>query len=363
MTETTQLVLPSQTSAISARDLAKAQAIAQDATAMVEGRARYVEENKIDPTFAFPAANWSVDGPNAFLRLFARVARCDAEAIGQLRAFSQVFTGHHLYEARGGKLPIPQSLAHYTDKVVAANLERHNPPYVALWQKLTAQLPYRCIMAPFHRFGEIGHSMRGVIVNHDTVSYQECINLFFESGIVALLDRWAKDRGEIRILEIGSGWGALASWFKAAFPNASYSIIDLPECLLFSSLYLSLGRPDLETGWGPPPVPFGFRFIPNYQADAVREPFDLIVNTLSMSEMSESQVRHYAALMKSHWLKEGGLFFEQNQDNRHLDLLCAQDVLASEFPFRRRLADVEARLHKGAPNVWSLHAVDLIKSQ
>jgi hypothetical protein len=363
MTETTQLVLPSQTSAISARDLARAQAIVRDATEMVESRARYVDENKIDPTFAFPAANWSVDAPNAFLQLFARVARCDAEAIGQLRGFSQVFTGHHLYEARGGELPIPRSLASYTDKVVAANLEQHNPPYVALWQKLTAQLPYRCIMAPLYRFGEIGHSVRGVIVNHDTVSYQECINLFFESGIVSRLDRRAKERGEIRILEIGSGWGALASWFKTAFPNASYSIIDLPECLLFSSLYLSLGRPDLETGWGPRPVPYGFRFVPNYQADALSESFDLIVNTLSMSEMSEGQVRHYAALMKSHWLQEGGLFFEQNQDNRHLGLLCAQDVLAREFPFRKRLADGEAGLHKGVPNVWSLRAIDLIKPQ
>jgi hypothetical protein len=286
------------------------------------------------------------------------VARCDAEAIGQLRGYTQVFTGHHLYEGRRG-LPIAQTLEKYTDDVVAAALERYNPPYIALWQQLTADLPCRCIVAPPYRFGEVGHEIRGIIVSHDTVAYQERVSLLSEAGIVSWLDRLAAERGEIRVLEIGAGWGALAYWFRRAFPNCSYSIIDLPECLLFSSLYLSLARPDLRTGWGAEPVPFGIRFIPNYQADSVTEPFDLIINTLSMSEMSEVQVRHYVMLLKRYWMTEGGLLFEQNQDNRHLGFVCAREMLAEEFSSGKPLRVRGHELRKGVANLWSLGRIDL----
>ena len=352
------VVLPSQTRGFPAEDLVKAKEIAERAVDLLDSRASYIEANGVDPAFAYPDANWAYDAPNAFVRLFKRVALCDAEAIGQLRGFAQVFTGFNLYEMIKGPSAIPERLDHYSDDTIAGILDR-NLPYVAAWQRLTEHLPYRCIFTPPWRFGEIGHDLRGVIVNHDTFAYQERINLLFEGGALALLDRLAANKGEIRVLEIGGGYGALASWFRSAFPACSYTIIDLPECLLFSALYLSLSRPDVSTGWGMKAVPFGLRFVPNYQADFLQEPFDFVINTLSMSEMSIPQVRHYVSLMKSQWLQRDSLFFEQNQDNRHMGLLCAQDIFAEEFPTRKHLSIAGEKLHHGMPNLWSLGPIDL----
>jgi hypothetical protein len=352
------VVLPSQTHRFPAEDLETARDIIDRAAALVDSRASFIESEGVDPAFAYPDANWAYSAPNAFVRLFKRVSRCDPEAIGQLRAFTQVFTGFNLYEMTNGPSRVPEHLDDYTDDVIAAALDR-NPDYISRWERLVEDLPYRCIVAPPRRFGEIGHDVRGVIVNHDTVVYQERVKLLLESGAIAWLDQRATERREIRILEIGGGYGALASWFRSAFPSCSYTILDLPECLLFSGLYLSLSRPDVCTGWGVERVPFGLRFVPNYQADFLCESFDLVINTLSMSEMSTFQVRHYVSLMKSNWLQGNGLFFEQNQDNRHEGMLCAQDILSDEFAHRTMLGLTREHLTQGPANIWSLNPVEL----
>jgi hypothetical protein len=202
-------------------------------------------------------------------------------------------------------------------------------------------------------FGEIGHEVQGVIVNYDTWAYQERINLLIDSGIVAYLDARLEDRGKLRVLEIGGGYGALAAWFTDAFTGLSYTILDIPECLLFPALYLSLPRPRTPVAWGLEPVEGGHRFTPNYQAVGLNEPFDFVINTLSMSEMSESQVRYYCRLIRSQWLRDGGLFFEQNQDNRSHGMLSAQEIIAKELPYRRSLDS--AALAQGMANIWSCH--------
>jgi hypothetical protein len=355
------LVLPSQTRGVSPSEFERARAIAKRIVAMVDDRQAYVERNGVDPGFAHPDANWSFGTRNAFRELFRRVASCDEAVIGQLRAFTQVFTGHHLYEVERQR-PMVESVAPYTDELVAEAFALRNAPHIEAWQRLTVDLPLRYMVMPAARLGEVGHDIGGIIVNHDTFAYQERVNLLRESGVAALLDRLVAAKGEIKFLEIGAGWGGLASWIKRAFPNCSYTIVDLPECLLFSSLYLALTRPDLRLGWGGEPVPFGFRFVPNYAADALQEPFDLVINTLSMSEMSEVQVRHYISLLKSHWLAADGLFFEQNQDNRHIGLLCAGDILAEELPQRKRLTLPAHGLQKGVASLWSLRSFDSLQA-
>jgi hypothetical protein len=84
-----------------------------------------------------------------------------------------------------------------------------------------------------------------------------------------------------------------------------------------------------------------------------------VINTLSMSEMSEYQIKKYASLMKQHWLTDRGMFFEQNQDNRPGGLQCAEVVLKPEFPEHATLRALHGRLTNGAPNVWSLAPIRL----
>jgi len=84
-----------------------------------------------------------------------------------------------------------------------------------------------------------------------------------------------------------------------------------------------------------------------------------VINTLSMSEMSEYQIKQYVAMMKQRWLIDRGLFFEQNQDNRPGGLQCAESVLKPEFPEHASLRSHRGPLSNGSPNIWSLAPIRL----
>src|SRR5438552_16875580 len=116
-------VLPSQTCGFPPGDLAKAREIADRVVTLVNSRSEYVKAKGGDPAFAYPDANWAYGAPNGFVELFRCVARCHPETIGQLRAFTQVFSGLNLYEMREGVGLPPGRLDRYTDDAVAATLE------------------------------------------------------------------------------------------------------------------------------------------------------------------------------------------------------------------------------------------------
>ena len=86
---------------------------------------------------------------------------------------------------------------------------------------------------------------------------------------------------------------------------------------------------------------------------AVDEQFDLVINTLSLSEMGVPQIRAYAELIARHWVANGGLFFEQNQHNRKIGFTeDMPKVLADYFPYQ--LIEQQPRdVIKGTPHVWA----------
>jgi hypothetical protein len=98
--------------------------------------------------------------------------------------------------------------------------------------------------------------------------------------------------------------------------------------------------------------------VPNYMAQALDEPFDLVVNTLSLGEMSVPQIETYAELIAERWLATGGLFFEQNQDNRKVGLANAAEVLASYFR-HQLIPERPPDLIKGAPHIWATQRTTL----
>ena len=180
--------------------------------------------------------------------------------------------------------------------------------------------------------------------------------MLFRSG----LETRAAERSPV-VLEIGGGFGGLAFHLKRQVPRARYLIIDLPESLVFSAIYLSTFFPDQQNVIATSPHSIirdldrpGFTFIPNHFSHGFREAgirVDLAVNTLSMSEMLAGQVRAYCALIRDS-LAPGGSFFEQNQDNRHLGLLNTEDVVAGFFASRRKLSLPVGEVC-GSANVWS----------
>ena len=102
------------------------------------------------------------------------------------------------------------------------------------------------------------------------------------------------------------GWGGFAYQFKTLFPDSTYVITDFPELFLFSAVYLRTVFPSAKTMiWGPE-VPaeerkrwreYDFVFVPNTRAADLPgfEPH-LLINIASFQEMTEAQVREYAAI-------------------------------------------------------------------
>ena len=359
------IVVPGDNRKLSPDELARAKWICDEMLHLVEQRDSYICTNGIDTAFALPDANWSRDAtaqlPNEFINLFRRVAGAERETIEHFRGFCHVFTGFTIYEVRYGKglACADMELSAELDAEIEESIELKNAPIVQAWLASIQDIPFPYRVNPPLFLGECGQMVNGVLVNYDTVTYQERANLIYLSGLGQWIEKTIERKGEICVCEIGGGFGALALWIKTAFPNCSYTVIDLPECLLFSRLYLSLNRPDVLSGSGLAPQPFGFRFVPNYMAEKLDEPFDLIINTLSMSEMSLHQVEWYVEMMKRVWLKDSGLFFEQNADNRHMNLLCAQEILAHHFPHRKKVVMESGSLINGSPNIWSLQPIDL----
>ncbi|MCB1190623.1 MAG: putative sugar O-methyltransferase [Leptospiraceae bacterium] len=230
--------------------------------------------------------------------------------------------------------------------------------------------PYLKLLTPPIKFGEVGWQIDSVLVNHDTVAYRERLAIMYDCGLLnSKQPQSLFNKTNPTIIEIGGGYGGLAYYIAKTIPEVNYVIVDLPESLLYSSIYLSLLFPDRDNqimnrsnleelvkqkrGLG------GFKFIPNYEWKnlvLLGCKADLVINTLSMSEMTEEQVRNYCGGIAKICTENGGIFFEQNQDNRHLGLLDAQQIISKHFPYRYHLCNREFPhfpFMQGYPNLYA----------
>ena len=198
--------------------------------------------------------------------------------------------------------------------------------------------------------GDIGWEINGNVVNQDIAGYQERLNILYASGVIDKLQL----RESLNILEIGSGYGGLAYFIKKLFPESTVYLCDLPESLIYSSIYLSLSMPECdhkilagdETERIEPNS--GFVYLPNYIFDDLEGlSFDLVINTLSFSEMSADQVREYSNGIKK-MIGSEGYFFEQNQDTRPIGNINAQDIISEIF--EKRI--FSEKRSQGIANVW-----------
>jgi hypothetical protein len=71
--------------------------------------------------------------------------------------------------------------------------------------------------------------------------WQQEIEGFDRAGVIDQL----RASGRHHVIEIGAGWGGFAHHLKTLFPNISYTIVALPQTLLFSATYLKTTFP----GW------------------------------------------------------------------------------------------------------------------
>jgi hypothetical protein len=348
----------------------RALAICATIRMLVASRADYVSQARLPADIHLPRANWQLDC--GLFSAYQTVAKADYAVINNLRLFSQVFTGFQLMSlARVVNEQLPREVPPDLDRTLA-QLAAGPAPDVDVYRDLTAYLPPELHIAPPNIFGEVGWLVDGKIVNHDTNVYLERIAMLAESGKLwemrnrSPASATARNRSwqRPRIVEIGSGYGGLAHYIRTLIPEARYFLVDIPESLLFSSIYLStlwdqddnvLITPDnlADLGKDSP----GFTFVPNYLFDHCRNAgleFDLAINTLSMSEMSAQQIRYYCAGL-AQLLGRRGVFFEQNQDNRRHGLADAKRIIARCFPWCIVLRPPAMRTTQGQPHLWAVH--------
>jgi hypothetical protein len=318
----------------------------------VDAREKIIESSeKIDPAFAMPAANWNSPA-NSFLKCYERIASLKWEEVQFLRIRAQNFSGNSLIAMREGRGlrgfdPISFGFEANWDDEKRENIIRH-------WKKLTKRLPPHLVLHAPNALGECGWWYKDILLNLDVVDYQERINLLDRSG---LLDRFSNRAP--RILEIGGGYGAICHALRKILRPSQYVICDLPESLLFSGLYMALAsdaKVRLVTGSGDLTRTSRGEIclLPNYFAQPAlsNQSFDIVINTLSMSEMSEHQVKTYGAIIAGA-IGRPGVFFEQNHDNKHLGLIDCREYLAPFFKTKTIVEPGEMPSTRGMAVVWS----------
>jgi len=105
-------------------------------------------------------------------------------------------------------------------------------------------------------------------------------------------------------------------------------------------------------------------YVPNYKFDewleCNRAPVQLAINTLSLVEMSDLQMRYYAEKIGIA-IGKTGLFFEQNHDGRWLGLRESKRLLRSYFPFGAELRPRTIPcLLNGRADLWANTPLDFL---
>jgi hypothetical protein len=149
--------------------------------------------------------------------------------------------------------------------------------------------------------GGFGYKIGDGLVNVDTLKFYEALIALNRGGLLSQFRRPGNPRKIV--LEIGAGWGGFAYQFKTLCPDVCYVIVDLPQTLLFSAVYLKTlfpqatilvygDRPDADLMANCRVA--DFVFLPNFFLDRLDLPaLDLAINMVSFQEMTTDQVTGY----------------------------------------------------------------------
>ena len=353
-------------------ELEELRATCSAAIQLIDGRDSYLTRNKLDPKLFNPGGIWSDPDVKATSAWFREALVSDGY-LNRLRLVCPHFSGGQLlpFDLAIG-LTLNDAPPEEIDHAIATQGEFGlHPDWVVRFNLLIGRVPEAYVVRPPRILGESGYDVEGVIVNQDTCSYQERMNILFETELLDWLHRRAQERGVCRIVEIGSGYGALAHQLAQRIPALDYLAVDLPESLAFAATYLrraeptrkhrvfSIASPEKTLRGGP-----AMRFVPNYAFDRVTRdafPADLVINTLSFSEMTAPQVEYYAERARL-LIGDDGLLFEQNQDNRPIGHIYCKQILERAFPYRGRTDPVTMVMYLGEADFWANRPVqDIIK--
>jgi putative sugar O-methyltransferase len=359
---------------ISAKEYELSAGVREQIGKIIEERSAYIKKGVCDGEIVNPDRNWKQADDNAAYNAFIFVFSAPYDTINNLRFFAPYFTGYQLmtFSWTASSEPIKKVPKNYD--VFLDNILNKPDVFTRLFLKITSYMPDHLIAHAPKILGEIGWEVEGHPVNHDIYVYQERLNLLYESGIINYLQSKIDRNQDINILEIGAGYGGLAYFLKVIFPKANIFLVDIPESLMFSSLYLSITRAKYKhliyDGADKTLIgsnKFDYNFIPNYLFDDLlfsNLKVDLAINTLSFAEMSEAQVGHYAAGIKK-MLGTEGLLFEQNHKVTASVTGCnCKEALEKHFIFKKDFSENELvtleKITLGTPTIWANQEIEKI---
>ena len=189
---------------------------------------------------------------------------------------------HHCYHITG-EFPYPYR-----------NHHNHNSNKFKSKLELLKSLTDTDLLIPEPKsLGGFGFDINGELINLDTLKFLESMIAIEKSGMKASLE---KINNPI-ICEIGAGWGGFAYYYCSLFPKSKYLIVDLPQTLIFSYLYLTELFPNKKVNL------FGyesnsledcdFLLIPNTEFHNYHNSIDAAINICSFQEMTSEQVSNY----------------------------------------------------------------------
>jgi putative sugar O-methyltransferase len=149
--------------------------------------------------------------------------------------------------------------------------------------------------------GGFGHVIDGALINIDTLKFYESLIAVNKAGLLAPFRE--KAGGRKVVIEIGAGWGGFAYQFKTLCPKVCYIIVDLPQTLLFSGIYIKTLFPQAKVLLYGDKAPerllegyesLDFVLLPHWAFGSIRFPeIDLAINMASFQEMTSRQVDEY----------------------------------------------------------------------
>ncbi|SKA37848.1 putative sugar O-methyltransferase [Enhydrobacter aerosaccus] len=329
----------------------------------------YSRSKGLDPQLVLPGNEWA-----EIVKTTGLEFRKDRAHLDYLRLHAP-FAGYHLMfldrlDVRHFAEPWNQEILDrfsregMTPEIVGFLADRVDPaqrlaPFVEEYRQHLRNVDRRYIVRTPRLFGEIGLEIDGVLFNPDVTLCQSRINGLLSAGVIGKLERDIARRGRARVLEIGPGYGALAYALRSFFgPDLEYIAVDLPSSLLYSALYLSTlaggqGCHILAPG-STLPGSFANLFLANYLFEEVADrlaPIDLALNTMSFTEMSPLQVRHYAETLRR-LIGTDGVVFDENAAVRphHTD---SKAIFADVFPFRKHVESTTVTTKNWCQDVWA----------
>ena len=183
--------------------------------------------------------------------------------------------------------------------------------------------------------GGFGYRIGEQLFNVDTIKFYEVLIGMERGGVMSAV------RGIDRpvVCEIGPGWGGFVYQLKTLLPRATCVLVDFPELFLFSATYLGAMFPDARLlfvgtdgttsidGWREA----DFVFVPHSLSRlASTVPLDLTVNMVSFQEMTDTQVRSYAAMAAASGCP---LLYSMNRERSlyNTELVSVSEALADSY--------------------------------